>query len=56
MITNRQIIEIIETNEYYKNLITVMSVNISLLANKEAKLQREQIMEQYNKWLGSEVK
>ena len=62
MITNRQILEIIETNEYYKNLLTMLSmqkvVGESLIDDKvvnNAKAQREQLMEQYNQWLDSEA-
>lgn len=62
MITNRQILEIIETNEYYKNLLIMLStqkvVGESLIDNKvvnSVKSQREQLMEQYNQWLDLEV-
>ena len=63
MITNRQILEIIETNEYYQNLLVMLStqkvVGESLIDKKvvnSAKAQREQLMEQYNQWLDSEIK
>ena len=63
MLTNRQIIEIIETNEYYKNLLTMLSmqkvVGESLIDDKvvnSAKDQRDKLTKQYKNWLNSEVK
>ena len=62
MITNRQILGIIETNEIYQNLLTQLSlqkvVGEYYIDNKminSAKVQREQLMEQYNQWLDSEA-
>lgn len=62
MITNRQILEIIETNEYYQNLLVMLStqkvIGESLIDKKvvnSAKAQREKLMEQYNQWLDSEI-
>ena len=62
MITNRKILEIIETNEIYQNLLTQLSlqkvVGEYYIDNKminSAKDQREQLMEQYNQWLDTEA-
>lgn len=63
MLTNRQIIEIIETNEIYQNLLTQLSLQKVVgeyhIDNKminSAKAQREQLQKQYSQWLDSEVR
>lgn len=62
MITNRQIIKIIETNEIYQDLLTQLSlqkvVGEYYIDNKminSAKAQREQLQKQYSHWLDSEA-